>query len=82
MTKTAREVIENAIGSAILAGDDTLAGDIQRLRDNTLKELEAIIQGVIGEDDEPRNTLEHSRRNFMRTEQRQALHTALYGEEK
>lgn len=25
---------------------------------------------VVGEDDEPRNTLEHSRRNFLRLEQR------------
>lgn len=32
-----------------------------------------VLVEIIGEDDEPRNTLEHSRRNFLRAEQRLRL---------
>lgn len=43
--------------------------------EETLKQAirDLILREIVGEDDEPRNTIEHSRRNFLRAEQRNKI---------
>lgn len=70
--KTVREVLEKF-------GDRTLRYESHAgwIMQEALQDISRIMSTVVGEDDEPRNTIEHNRRNFLRAEQRVSLSKAL-----
>lgn len=97
MTKTARQILLDYAFETATANE---RGDGKRWYsavDQALKELEAIMQGVIGEDFDIPAEMEKVGRDFQKldaiaktggllnnhkSELRKRLHTALYGEEK
>lgn len=99
MTKTAKEILAQHFEELIQPQrldpirENTARQAIEGRVDQALKELEAIMQGVIGnmeqlhyidQDKDPDDYLvsQRSARNELRYDQRQKLKEALYGEEK
>lgn len=81
MTKTAKDIVNQLLGH-----DDSYGyhDDCKKEADQALKELEAIMQTLVIDYENPllAGHLSNDRkieRNLLRAEQRQALHVALYG---
>lgn len=88
MTKSIKKVLEHlsnqtewCIEPERLSGVTVDRSRQQEIIDHTLKELESIIQSVIGEDENGFHSATPYR-NFLREGQRRRLQTALYGEKK